>query len=213
MQVWELQKPPLLNYLKQVKVYSLSLGAWKEVEFRLNDTVGLSSRSVTVDGVMFWLVSELFGDESDDDYANKIVSFDLAVEVFTVIPIPELQPIKLTVYEEKLAIISRNKNSEHHSIDIWAMEEGVGASGERWGWTKKYTSSPNLCFLNPRTIWRDGIVCCPHGEEESAAVFLNLTTEKMKEVAISKCDYGNCIFNYAESLIPVRGMKSSTNFL
>ncbi|KAI9127178.1 hypothetical protein K1719_001737 [Acacia pycnantha] len=213
MQVWELQKPPLLNYLKQVKVYSLSLGAWKEVEFSLNDTVRRSSRSVTVNGVMFWRMSKRFGEDTYDEDENLIVSFDLAVEVFTVIPIPELEPIEPTVYEEKLAIFSWNRNSEYHSIDIWVMEEGVGATGERWGWTKKYTSSPNPCFLNPRTIWRDGIVCCPHGEEESAAVFLNLTTEKMKKFAISKCDYGHCIFNYAESLIPVGGMKSSTNFL
>ncbi|KAI9096819.1 hypothetical protein K1719_025802 [Acacia pycnantha] len=213
MQVWELQKPPLLNYWKEVKVYSLSLGAWKEVEFRLNDTVGLCSRSVTVNGVMFWLMSKRFGEDTYDEDENLIVSFDLAVEVFAVIPIPELEALELTVYEEKLAIFSRNRNSEHPAIDIWVMEEGVGASGERWGWTKKYTSSPNPCFLDPRTIWRDGIVCRPLWEEESAAVFLNLITEKMEKFAIRKCDYGHCIFNYAESLIPVGGMKSSTNFL
>ncbi|KAI9096834.1 hypothetical protein K1719_025817 [Acacia pycnantha] len=126
MQVWELQKPPLLHYLKQ--------GAWKEVEFRFNDTVGLSSESVTVNGVMFWWMSKRFGEDTDDEDENLIVSFDLAVEVFTVIPLPELQPIKLTVYEEKLAIFSSNRNSKHPAIDMWVMEEeGVGASGERWG--------------------------------------------------------------------------------
>ncbi|KAI9127428.1 hypothetical protein K1719_001987 [Acacia pycnantha] len=218
MQVWELQKPPLLHYFKQVKVYSLSLGAWKELEFRLHDIVRLSPESVTVNGVMFWSMPEWFGDDTDYDDEGWIVSFDLAVEVFTVIPIPELQPIKLTVYEEKLAIISWKENSEHSAIDMWVMEEGVGASGERWGWTKKYTSSPNpcflnpICFLNPRTIWRNEIVCCPHGEDEPT-VLLNLTTEKMKKFAIRKCDYRHCIFNYAESLVPVGGMKSSTNFL
>ncbi|KAI9127341.1 hypothetical protein K1719_001900 [Acacia pycnantha] len=208
MQVLELQKPPLLNSLKQVKVYSLSTGAWKEVEFRFNDTVGLNSRSVTVNGVMFWLVSQRFGEDTE----NRIVSFDLAAEVFKVIPIPVLQPFKLTVYEEKLVIFSRNKNSAHSAIDMWVTEKGVGASGERLGWTKKYTSSPNpcllnpTCFLNPTTIWRNEIVCCPLGEEEST-VLLNPTTGKMKKFAISKCDYGRCVSNYAESLIPVGGMK------
>ncbi|KAI9127148.1 hypothetical protein K1719_001707 [Acacia pycnantha] len=166
MQVWELQKPPLLHYLKQE--------VWED---------------------------------TDDEDENLIVSFDLAVEVFTVIPLPELQPIKLTVYQEKLAIFSSNRNSKHPAIDMWVMEEGVGASGERWGWTKKYTSSPNPCFLNPRTIWRNEIVCCPYGEDESTAIFLNLTTEKVKKFAISKCDNEHFIFNYAESLIPVGGMK------
>ncbi|KAK4259390.1 hypothetical protein QN277_005728 [Acacia crassicarpa] len=194
--------------LSAVKVYSLSLGAWKEVEFRLNDTVGLSSSSVTVNGVMFWLMSKRFGEDPDDEDENLIVSFDLSVEVFTVIPIPELEPIELTVYEEKLAIFSWNRSSEHPGTDMWVMEEGVGASGERWGWTKKYTCSPDPFFLNPRTILRNEIVCCPLWEDESTVVFLNPTSEKMKKFAISKCDYGYCIFNYAESLIP-----AFTNFL
>ncbi|KAK4259397.1 hypothetical protein QN277_005735 [Acacia crassicarpa] len=190
--------------LSAVKVYSLSTGAWREVELRLNDTVRLNSRSVTVNGVMFWLVLKRFEEYTE----NRIVSFDLEAEEFTVITIPELQPIKLTVYEEKLVIFSENKNSEHSAIDMWVMEEGVGASGERWGWTKKYTSSPNPCLLNPTcflnltTIWRNEIVFCPPGEEEST-VLLNPTTGEMKKFAISKCDYGYCRSNYAESLVRV----------
>ncbi|KAI9127067.1 hypothetical protein K1719_001626 [Acacia pycnantha] len=114
MQVWELQKPPLLHYLKQgfgfspiingykivmtyaseykvklsgLKVYSLSSDSWKEVKFRLNDTACVRSQSVTVNGVMFWLGSKIVGEDTDDQMV--IVSFGLAMEVLTLIPIPD----------------------------------------------------------------------------------------------------------------------------
>ncbi|KAI9127328.1 hypothetical protein K1719_001887 [Acacia pycnantha] len=116
MQVWEFQNPPLLNYLKQ--------GSWnEEKKIRLNDTGGVSSSGVTVSGVMFWWGYKTVG---DDEGKNLIVSFDLAVEVFTVIPTPELHPNScFTVYEEKLALFSWIEDPTHSVIDLWVMEEGV----------------------------------------------------------------------------------------
>ncbi|KAI9127072.1 hypothetical protein K1719_001631 [Acacia pycnantha] len=117
MQIWELQNPPLLSYLKQ--------GSWKEEKFRLNGFGDVTSRGVTVNGVMFWWSYKTVG--KDDDDKRLIVSFDLAVEVFTLIPTPQLHDAYgLTMYEEKLAIFSWIENSKHSVIDLWVMEDGVG---------------------------------------------------------------------------------------
>ncbi|KAK4259394.1 hypothetical protein QN277_005732 [Acacia crassicarpa] len=196
-----------------VKVYSLSSGSWKEEKkFRLNDTGGgVSSSGVTVNGVMFWWGYKTVGEV---DGKNLIVSFDLAVEVFTVTPTPQLhEHVDFTVYEEKLAILSSIQDSTHSLIDLWVMEEGVGASGEIWVWTKKYSIDIYPRFLSPRTIWRNEIVGYSLGERESTVVFLNLTTKKTWKFAIGKFACKEWIFNYAESLVPVGGMKSSTIFL
>ncbi|KAI9127033.1 hypothetical protein K1719_001592 [Acacia pycnantha] len=228
MQVWEFQNPPLLSYLRQgkilgssngllcveiLKVYSLSSGSWKEEKIRFNNgTRCVTSRGVTVNGVMFWWGYKTVGEHND--FKRLIVSFDLAMEVFTVIPTPQLKKAYgFTVYEEKLAIFSWIGDLAHSVIDLWVMEEGVGASGEIWSWTKKYSIGPYPCFLCPRTIWRNEIV--GHSQEggESTVFFLNLTTKKTCKFAIGKFGYKEWIFNYAESLVPVGGMKSSTIFL
>ncbi|XP_028785366.1 F-box/kelch-repeat protein At3g06240-like [Neltuma alba] len=199
--------------LSAVKVYSLSSGSWKEVKFRLNHSTCLHSHCVTVNGVMFWLGSKRVGEDPDDN-EGLIVSLDLATEAFRVIPIPEHDFFStLAVYEEKLAMVSGIRSTGHSVIHLWVMEQGVVASGERWNWTKKYTSSPYPCKLYPRTIWRNVIVCTDDMEDESTAVLFNLTTKRIKKLAISKCDDGHDIFNYAESLVPVGGMKSFANFL
>ncbi|KAI9127136.1 hypothetical protein K1719_001695 [Acacia pycnantha] len=59
-----------------VKVYSLSSGSWKEKKIRLNDTGGLTSPGVTVNGVVVCWGYKV----REDGFENVIVSFDLAVE-------------------------------------------------------------------------------------------------------------------------------------
>ncbi|KAK4259387.1 hypothetical protein QN277_005725 [Acacia crassicarpa] len=194
-----------------VQVYSLRSGSWKEKKIRLIDTGGVTSPGVTVNGVMFcW--GYKYG---EDGFENVIVSFDLAVEEFTVTPAPQLHKHSgFAVYEEKLALVSwMIEDSTHSVIDLWVMEEGVGASGEIWSWTKKYSINPYPCFLSPMTIWRNEIVSFSIGKPESAVVFLNPTTKKTWKFAIGKYGFKEWIFNYAESLVPVGGMISSTNFL
>ncbi|KAK4259388.1 hypothetical protein QN277_005726 [Acacia crassicarpa] len=194
--------------ISAVQVYSLISGSWRELQFSLNCTECLSDESVTVNGIMFWLGSKRVGKDTDDDEV-QIVSFDLANEVFTSIATPKLHLwTTLTVYEEKLAIVSCMTNSELSVVDLWVMEEGVHASGEIWSWTKRYTSNPYPCWLYPQTIWRNEIVCTADIENKPTAVLFNPTTKRIKKHVIMKCDCGPDILNYAESLVPVGGMKS-----
>ncbi|XP_054778165.1 F-box/kelch-repeat protein At3g06240-like [Prosopis cineraria] len=90
----------------RVEVYSLSTQRWKEVKFGNLKGLNLYSGTVTANGAMFWLGTKLDMEE------DLVVSFDIAMEAFTLIPLPALDKShkysghKLAVYENKLAVIS-----------------------------------------------------------------------------------------------------------
>ncbi|KAK4271135.1 hypothetical protein QN277_019872 [Acacia crassicarpa] len=203
------------NHFEMFKVYSLRSNSWKEVEYRL-DACDVYYRvthifyRVTVNGVMFW-----WGDIRKDHGKHieiVIFSFDLATEVWTVIPMPEQHSStfskSLMVYEGKLAFVICTKDFEHSAIHLWVREEGVGASGETWNWTKKFTSNPYPSSgLFPETMWGNEIFCRIWDGESTNTVLFNPTTEKFKDHNISKCNNMHQIFNYVESLVSVEGTK------
>ncbi|XP_028755882.1 putative F-box protein At3g22650 [Neltuma alba] len=126
------------------EVYSLSTERWRKIKFGNLKGVNLNSEAVTANGAVFWLGSKL-GEEED-----LVVSFDMAMETFTLIPMPALDRShkytghKLTVYENKIAVISHfiepvSFTTDSWLIDLWVMEEGIGAPQKRWSWTKKYS--------------------------------------------------------------------------
>ncbi|KAK4271140.1 hypothetical protein QN277_019877 [Acacia crassicarpa] len=186
------------------KVYSLRSRSWKEVKYRLDACY--IHYSVTVNGVMYW------------SGKTEIISFDLAMEVWIVIPMPETHPSTgydhVMVYEGKLAFVSCTHDVYHSAIHLWVREEGVGASGETWNWTKKFTSNPYpSSWLFPTTMLGNEIFCMIWYSESTNAVLFNPTTKNFKELNISKCDDEHQICNYVESLVSVGGTKSSTKFL
>ncbi|KAK4271143.1 hypothetical protein QN277_019880 [Acacia crassicarpa] len=204
------------NYFEMFKVYSLRSNSWKEVKYRL-DARNICYR-VTVNGVMFWWGEKNIRKDHGEDFEMVLFSFDLATEVWTVIPMPEHHSStlyqNLMVYEGKLAFVFCTEDFEHTSIHLWVREEGVGASGETWNWTKKFTSNPYPSSrLFPITMWGNEIFCRIFDSESTNTVLFNPTTEKFKNLNISKCDVWYQIFNYVESLVSVGGTKSLTKFL
>ncbi|XP_054779389.1 F-box/kelch-repeat protein At3g06240-like isoform X2 [Prosopis cineraria] len=187
------------------EVYSLSEGSWKEIQVGDVGVLNLVGLPVTVNGAIFWN-----GYKMDRDYLKVceevIVSFDIAMEVFTFIPSPsEIDSCNLTVHENKLAILSRLMNGygESSVIDLWVTEEVAGASEERWSWTRKYSIS-TCPFTNPKGIWLDEIVCCQYGREVGLRL-LNLSTRELKKIDNRRRDNDFSItLNYAESLVPAR---------
>ncbi|KAI9076714.1 hypothetical protein K1719_041297 [Acacia pycnantha] len=92
-----------------------------------------------------------------------IVSFDIVMEVFTLMPLPALDTssvvLKLTVHDKKLALLCHTVmgNFESSSINFWVMEEGMDASGKKWSWMKIYNSSSHSSVLFSFIIWRNEI--------------------------------------------------------
>ncbi|KAI9096858.1 hypothetical protein K1719_025841 [Acacia pycnantha] len=212
----------------KVEVYSLSMGSWKEVEVGNLAVVQLRyDKSYTANGAIFWFgysfeykVDE--GKKGEYVFNDWIVSFDMAMEVSTLIPMPAEMSykdgIRFTVYDHSLAILypTTIENSETSSIDLWVMEEGTGAFGEKWRWTKKYTSNPFPCpypwILCPQTIWRNKIICRIDVKPEAYGkvkddgtkiVMFNLNSNEIKGYAIGISGSGHNMFNYAESLVPL----------
>ncbi|XP_054776930.1 putative F-box protein At3g23960 [Prosopis cineraria] len=201
----------------QVEVYSLSTGSWKGIELENLKGVTLFTNAVTANGVMFWYGLKL----SSIQNTYVIVSFDIASEVFTVIPWPALLSYsgKLAVYENKLAILSHSRvgNSQYSLLDLGVMEDGgIGSSGERWSSSKKYIRSSYSFKLLPGTLWWDQIVCIVFGlpgvsseiemANDGAKVGLylfNVTTNEVKRLPIPRPGLHVDVFNYVESLMPV----------
>ncbi|XP_028785363.1 putative F-box protein At3g17480 [Neltuma alba] len=198
----------------QGEVYSVKTGLWKKVECGTFDGVSIWCSSIVANGNIFWFGFKPNGESR----VHLLVSYNLALEVFTLIPSPIsfLKPIdlllsRLTVYENKLAILSHYTiDFESSLIDLWVMEEETGTSDERWDWTKKYSIS-HPCWLVPRTIWRNNLVCYLDivafrrisANDGKNVVLVNLTTNEFKIVVIHKCGIGYPVLNYVESLVPV----------
>ncbi|KAI9127175.1 hypothetical protein K1719_001734 [Acacia pycnantha] len=208
--------------VSQVKVYSLSIGSWKDVQFGNLDAVGITSNGFSFNGAIFWIGYKIgLEEDEDEDEVGWIVSFDIAMEVFALIPMTfslfsNANTSYLTAYENKLALLSHTLSGGFKSslIHLWVLEEGTCASRARWVWTKKYISSPYLGYLLvPIAIWRNEIVCIVASllsdpideieDDERKPVLLNLTTNEFKASDICKAVLGYGIFNYSESLVPV----------
>ncbi|KAK4256290.1 hypothetical protein QN277_009175 [Acacia crassicarpa] len=218
----------------QVEVFSLNRGTWKAIDIVNLKGVRLKkSETVTANGAIFWSGVKLVDEkkegednidlQEDEDYiveaqdiVDVIVSFDIAKEVFTVIPRPKIDyhaDVMLTVYENKLALLCHTWKSDDdeipYVIDLWVLYEGTCASGQTWSWTKRYTSSPHSCTLDPRTIWRNEIVYKPiselhdDGGRRSVLYMTNLTTNEVKRSVIPYHEIIRSIYIYVESLVSV----------
>ncbi|XP_028755883.1 F-box protein CPR1-like [Neltuma alba] len=130
----------------QVEVYSLSTQRWKQIEFRNLEGVYLCSETIPANGAMFWRGSTFVMKDCQYPF-GLVVAFDIAMETFTLIPLAALESNskdKLTVHENKLGVITLTKESTPFSmdtylIDLCVLDKGMGASQERWSWTKKFS--------------------------------------------------------------------------
>ncbi|XP_028760811.1 putative F-box protein At1g70960 [Neltuma alba] len=110
--------------VNKVLVYSLRTGSSKAVEVgnTLKDLCIYCEAATDNNGTIIWLAQN----SNDDD--DVIISFDVAVEVFTLIPTPALPHRSTSIptfYENKPVIISYRDigNSKYGFIDLWMVEE------------------------------------------------------------------------------------------
>ncbi|KAI9127401.1 hypothetical protein K1719_001960 [Acacia pycnantha] len=155
------------DVISGVEVYSLSTGSWKEIELGNLENVNLYLQTVSANGAIFWNGIKQGMERGAEDDTDLIVSFDIAMELFTLIQMPNSFS-KLSVYDDQLAVLSHTRigdfpNYLYSSIDVWVLEESIGASTERRSWTKKCTCSPCPCLLDLGVIWRNEIACVAFG--------------------------------------------------
>ncbi|KAI9126984.1 hypothetical protein K1719_001543 [Acacia pycnantha] len=203
------------------EVYSLSTDSWKDVDLGALQGVILDisgSNNVSANGSIFWL--GLKADEQGKNNRHAVVSFDIATEVFTLIPltatsVSTLMPFstpfftKLAVYDDKPAFFSIN----HKWIELWVLEKGINSSSERWSSINMHTERcPRVSLC--QTIWRNhltvygGYLPIHRGVVtlDLALYLFKIPTNEMKVGSIPQVD-GNRyhdVFNYVESLVPLR---------
>ncbi|KAK4254253.1 hypothetical protein QN277_009657 [Acacia crassicarpa] len=191
----------------RVEVYSLRTGSWKEVEFGVIQGASFLDNPVAVNGAIFWLGIILEGKYS----RPVVISFDLAMEVFTLIRMPSsafvplLTPPTLDVYENKLAMIHQYVHElkgviKYTFIDLFVLEEGSDAYGKSCCWNKKYRIRADPPFLHPIFLWRNEIVCFNHSDPDS--LFSLTANNELKRYHMSLCiGHMHRSFFYAESLV------------
>ncbi|XP_054779215.1 putative F-box protein At1g46840 [Prosopis cineraria] len=185
-----------------VQVFSVSTGSWKEVKSgNLKGVRICTSDGFRFNGAIFWL-----GTKND---CRLIVSFDIVMEVFTLIPMPTPNSkygTSFIVYENKLAILYPPLTGPP-LIELWVMEESTGSS-----WTKRYTycSPYSSCLLIPMAFWRNGIVCYIGKVENDSAktVLINPTTNEFQMIDLCRPDHSHFVFDYAESLVSISNIHA-----
>ncbi|XP_028798182.1 putative F-box/LRR-repeat/kelch-repeat protein At1g11620 [Neltuma alba] len=169
----------------RVEVFSLSTKSWKEVEFgNLKGIIIGKPEAVSANGAVFW-----FGFKEHGSLDNcLIVSFDMANEVFTLIPMPPVSFFmkkKLTVYENNLAILCEKWNE----VTIWKKEIVCKSKGE----CEVYEESEGEY---------DEDEDVDDGNEIALYMFNPAANEFEMHVKL-RYDYENEIFNYVESLVSI----------
>lgn len=112
-------------------VFSLSEGGWTAVEASSFEISGDFKSNVCVNGVVHW---------ASYSPSNSIVHFDVADEVFDVIPYPagglRQGGFSLAVFSECLGVIEYEENN---CIHIWVMKD----YNARESWTRSLTFNLN----------------------------------------------------------------------
>ncbi|KAK4259423.1 hypothetical protein QN277_005756 [Acacia crassicarpa] len=191
-------------------LYSLSRGSWKEIEVGNIENVTCFQLTVSSNGAIF-----IYGlkpsSEPNWQVEGVIVSFDMTTEVFTLISWPPLlghSSFDLTIYEDKLAVISDHRSRGSSIIDLWVMVEDISSSTERWSWTKKFTSGHYPWNFTFGIVWRNNIVVsgieigCEIEKNKPCLCLFNVTSNEFNRLETP--GYSSpYLLNFVESLIPV----------
>ncbi|KAI9127349.1 hypothetical protein K1719_001908 [Acacia pycnantha] len=181
-------------------VYSLSRNSWKEIEFGNLKDVTCHKLKVSTNGAIFI-------DGSTWEKEQVIVSFDIAAEVFTLIPWPPLSGTNpssgLTVYENKLAVLATSEIGRHSSnVNLWVMEEDISSPVKRCNWIKKFTSGIYPWKFVVATIWGNEIIVSTKRMYEDSLYLFNVNTHEFKTLAFRHRTPPKFL-NYVESLVPI----------
>ncbi|CAH9141994.1 unnamed protein product [Cuscuta epithymum] len=193
----------------EFEVYSLATDSWKKIELPGLEGRHLLAYGVTSNGSMFWFATKSGLASHEEDNSGVIVSFDLAMDVFSLIPPPPLSGsgvAKLAVYADRLAVYHYSSAlNTNASIDLWVIEEGIGGS-----WSKILTCGPYPPFVEPVTVWRNQFLFNVFGKysvqgndeiDEDGSFLFDPTSNEVKVLSSGRNVILHAVFRYVESLV------------
>ncbi|KAK9071037.1 hypothetical protein SSX86_009608 [Deinandra increscens subsp. villosa] len=118
----------------QVEVFALSTGAWRSPYGNLpRKSVRFYRHHETVDGFIYWLVTDKITIDGKYKSYNLIISFDLTTEEFKEVYLPECLAFRahddhytyISVLSNSLVVLECEKNVNDPVVVIWKMEGDV----------------------------------------------------------------------------------------
>ncbi|OMO52946.1 hypothetical protein CCACVL1_28977 [Corchorus capsularis] len=169
-----------LSLEQTTEVFSLGTLSWRDKgknPFRIR----MQSCQVLINGALHW-----FGQDKVKKYSqNIIVSFDLMLEEFGRISLPDIRideteedDSMLTVLGGCLSVISRMPDNK---IDVWLMKD----YGMKESWTKEFTIDPEfhlLGFLRPLWVLSNGEILAEYGKQALFSYHRN--SKKIKKMNV-----------------------------
>ncbi|XP_059653866.1 F-box protein CPR1-like [Cornus florida] len=190
------------SFHSEVKVYSLKLNRWRRVQDFPYYLAYEASSAMTFNGSLHWLVTR----KPKSDRSILIAAFDLGVEEYRLVPLPDYMNGDLVMNVDALGgCLCVVCNYYGDQTDIWVMKE----YGVRESWTKLFSVTQSIMispffYLMPLAYSKSG------GEvllqKDNASLFwYDLRKEKVSNIRIHGLKYFVEAYICVESLVPLHG--------
>ncbi|XP_017984401.1 PREDICTED: F-box/kelch-repeat protein At3g23880-like [Theobroma cacao] len=179
----------------QIYLYSLNTNSWRELPHP-NVFIDPFLFNTYINGIYYWKVT------SDDD-SYLILSFDMAEEVFSTLPLLNFGMSNarclwcIAPFNEALATIVHPTEGMEKCYDIWVLNG--------YSWTKQLTIGPILGVERPLALWKNGELFLL--SENNTLVMFDPCTGELHDFGIHMSKYTMRLVVYAESIIPIKGIS------
>ncbi|XP_059643589.1 F-box protein CPR1-like isoform X2 [Cornus florida] len=191
------------SFDNEVKVYSLKSNTWRRVQDFPYYLPYKREHAMVVSGALHWLVSR----RPESDKADKfIAAFDLGVEEYRLVPLPELLDKNVHMNVNDFGgCLTLLCNYFAVRVEVWVMEE----YGVKESWTKLFSvTQPSMIrsfdYVRPLDYSRSGGEILLE-QDGNILVWYDLERKTVKNVGIHGLD--GLIESYicVASLVPLRG--------
>lgn len=190
-----------MNYPRQVEVYSVNKGCWRQIEVELEfELIHGTCRSI-VKGDPYWVGLK-------DRWENKgtfFLSFDVQNEAFRMIPWPDHIHVvdnckafySMFDFKETFAIMTCNSDDKRKlNVDVCEMDDEGKCS-----WSKKFSVGPVLGMDRLVGCLRNGEIVGEKSDGNELFVYEPVDNE-VKKTFVQMRTFG--VYNYIESLVELK---------
>ncbi|XWS73865.1 hypothetical protein CRYUN_Cryun02cG0165900 [Craigia yunnanensis] len=182
----------LADWNHQVELYSLKSDSWKEISVPEAQPYGSPLFNNYINGFYYWQAT------GDSDYL--ILSFDMANEKFSTLPLPKFGGslaqyyLELLDFNGSLGAIVYPREGTEKSFDLWVMNGS---------WTRQFSIEYVSGVERPLGFWKNGELFLEGSNHE--LVLFDPATRELKTLGIHAYQKTMQLIAYVESLVPING--------